>query len=234
MDGSMGGWPPEPASRAFLPAVHSAQRFRGEPVFQMMRNSRFWAFMAVFQLLFGLSVFAMTRQYYLGQPEQTVTPAAAAEQPAQPVRNETPANPHADLRNDPTGDLAELMSSFPGQAQDPVALARQGDRFFAEQRYDLAAQQYRLAVEAGSRDANDYNSLGLTLHYLGRSAEALQILNEGIALDSSYQRIWLTLGYVNSQLGNTEQAREALGTAVRMDADNEIGRSAAAMLEQLP
>jgi tetratricopeptide (TPR) repeat protein len=125
------------------------------------------------------------------------------------------------------------MSSFPGQAQDPAALARQGDQFFAEQRYDLAAQRYRQAIDAGSRDANDYNSLGLTLHYLGRSAEALQVLNEGLALDSTYQRIWLTLGYVNSQLGNAGPAREALTTAVRMGPDNEIGQSAAKMLDSL-
>ena len=190
--------------------------------------------MVVFQLLFGLSVFALTRQYYLGARAQAVT--AAARQPAPPTRNGDTANPHRDLRNNPTGDLAELMSSFPGQApaQDPAALARQGDRYFAEQRYDLAAQQYQQAVDAGSRDANDYNSLGLTLHYLGRSEEALAVLNEGIALDSTYQRIWLTLGYVNSQLGQTEQAREALGTAVQMGPDNEIGRSAQQMLDQLP
>jgi hypothetical protein len=94
----------------------------------MMRNPRFWAFMVVFQLLFGLSVFALTRQYYLGAQAQAV--AAAARQPAPPTRNEDTANPHKDLRNNPTGDLAELMSSFPGQApaQDPAALARQGDR----------------------------------------------------------------------------------------------------------
>ena len=28
-----------------------------------------------------------------------------------------------------------------------------------------------------------YNNLGITLHYLGRSAEAVQRLNEGLALD---------------------------------------------------
>lgn len=197
----------------------------------MNRNARFWAMMALFQLVFGLSVFALTRQYYLSGPQQA---NAVALPPASAADGAGSDNPHVDLRNDPTGDLAELMSSFPGQAQDPAALVRQGDQFFAEQRYDLAAQRYRQAIEAGSRDANDYNSLGLTLHYLGRSAEALQVLNAGIALDSTYQRIWLTLGYVNSQLGNTELAREALGTAVQMGPDNEIGRSAAGMLDQLP
>jgi tetratricopeptide (TPR) repeat protein len=199
----------------------------------MNRNARFWALMALFQLVFGLTVFALTRQYYVSAPQKA---SAAMQLPAPAAGLTGSGNPHADLRNNPTGDLAELMSTFPGQppAQDPVALARQGDRFFAEQRYDLAAQQYRQAIDAGSRDANDYNSLGLTLHYLGRSAEALQVLNEGIALDSTYQRIWLTLGYVNSQLGNAEQAREALGNAVRLGPDNEIGQSATEMLDQLP
>ena len=197
----------------------------------MNRNARFWAMMALFQLVFGLTVFALTREYYVSGPPKA---SPAAQPPASAAADAGLGNPHADLRSDPTGDLAELMSSFPGQAQDPATLARQGDRFFGEQRFDLAAQSYRQAIEAGSRDANDYNSLGLTLHYLGRSAEALQVLNEGIALDSTYQRIWLTLGYVNSQLGHTEQARAALGTAVQMGPDNEIGRSAAEMLDQLP
>ena len=197
----------------------------------MNRNARFWAMMALFQLVFGLSVFALTRQYYVSGPPKASAVALPSASAADGAGSD---NPHADLRSDPSGDLAELMSSFPGEAQDPAALARQGDQFFAEQRYDLAAQRYRQAIEAGSRDANDYNSLGLTLHYLGRSAEALQVLNAGIALDSTYQRIWLTLGYVNSQLGNTELAREALGTAVQMGPDNEIGRSAVDMLNQLP
>lgn len=199
----------------------------------MNRNAWFWALMAVFQIVFGLTVFALTRQYYVSGPPKA---SAAAQQPAPASASAGRSNPHTDLRNNPTGDLAELMSTFPGQApaQDPAALARQGDRYFAEQRYDLAAQQYRQAIDAGSRDANDYNSLGLTLHYLGRSAEALQVLNEGIALDSTYQRIWLTLGFVNTQLGNTGPAREALSTAVQLGPDNEIGQSAATMLGKLP
>jgi Flp pilus assembly protein TadD len=79
-----------------------------------------------------------------------------------------------------------------------------------------------------------YNNLGITLHYLGRSAEALRWLNEGIAKDPTYQRIWLTLGFVNSELGDTGQARIALTKAVQMGADNEIGQSAVRMLENLP
>jgi Flp pilus assembly protein TadD len=72
------------------------------------------------------------------------------------------------------------------------------------------------------------------LHYLGRSTEALDILHKGVAVDSNYQRIWLTLGFVNKQLGNSEQARKALTTAVQLDPDTDVGKSAAKMLEGLP
>jgi Flp pilus assembly protein TadD len=81
---------------------------------------------------------------------------------------------------------------------------------------------------------NTYNNLGITLYYLGRSTEALRILNEGVAVDSTYQRIWLTLGFVNSQVGNAEQARQALTTAVQLGADSEVGRTAQEMLGNLP
>ncbi|MDH3932608.1 MAG: tetratricopeptide repeat protein, partial [Chromatiales bacterium] len=73
-----------------------------------------------------------------------------------------------------------------------------------------------------------------TLHDRGRSDEALRWLNEGVAVDAGYQRIWLTLGYVNSQVGNTEEARAALTKAIDMNPDTDIGQSAANMLAQLP
>jgi hypothetical protein len=52
-------------------------------------------------------------------------------------------------------------------------------------------------------------------------------------VDPSYQRIWLTLGFVNSQVGNTGKAREALTTAAQMGADTEVGQSATQMLQDL-
>lgn len=183
--------------------------------------------MAAFQLLFALGVFALTRAYYLDRAPQ---PSRISDAPF------GAAAPHpmpSTTSGDPRGDLESLISSFPAPSagQDPVELSRQGDAHFRQQQYDRAAQFYEQALRAGSQDANDYNSLGLTLHYLGRSEEALAVLNEGVAVDPDYQRIWLTLGFVNSQLGNLQAAREALGTAVRMGPDNEIGRSAAEMLD---
>ena len=51
-----------------------------------------------------------------------------------------------------------------------------------------------------------------SIHYtkLYESGEALSRLDEGVAADPGNQRIWLTLGFVNSQLGNIDEARKAL------------------------
>lgn len=184
--------------------------------------------MAAFQLLFAFGVFALTRAYYLERAPQSPRISDAPFGAAAPH-----PMPPAISSGDPRDELESLISSFPGQSpgQDPVELSRQGDSYFGQQQYERAAQSYEQALRAGSQDVNDYNSLGLTLHYLGRSEEALAVLNEGIAVDSNYQRIWLTLGFVNSQLGNLPAAREALGNAVRMDPNNEIGHSAAEMLD---
>ena len=190
-----------------------------------MRSARFWGLMVVFQVAFGLMVFAFTRHYYLGRPGDTDTAMATV--------------PHTQMAwPDSTGpdDLERLMSTFPGQVavEDPEQTLLRAEELFVNGNYVQASDMYQRIVSSGYRDVNVYNNLGLTLHYLGRSEEALQRLNEGIALDSSYQRIWLTLGYVSSQVGRFDDARLALTTAVEMDPDNEIGRSAAGMLGSLP
>jgi len=118
--------------------------------------------------------------------------------------------------------------------QDPLEIYRQAEQFFANKQYDRAAQSYEQLLAYSPNDAEIHNNLGLTLHYLGRSNEALQRLNEGTSVDPENQRIWLTLGYVNSQLGNTEEARSALTKATQIGSDESIKRSALQMLEALP
>ena len=189
----------------------------------MIRNSRFWLLMAAFQVAFGLAVFAITRQYYI---EDDV--ALVSSVPGHPTEDAWP-EPNAE------SDLENLISNFPGNSRidDPVKIAHQADEYFSTQQYDRAADSYRKLLKFDPENADTYNNLGITLHYLGRSGEALQVLNEGVAVNPSYQRIWLTLGFVNGQVGNTGKAREALTTAVKMGADTEIGRSATQMLNAL-
>ncbi|MGD2128478.1 MAG: tetratricopeptide repeat protein [Lysobacterales bacterium] len=195
----------------------------------MNRNARFWTLAAVFQVVFGLAVFGLTRQYYIDRPTAPAPGAAAI--------------PHSQLswpKNGAAGgeesELQDLITSFGDHAvvQDPNEIVRRADEFFEEGEYDRAAGLYRQLIDSGFRDVNTYNNLGITLQYLGRTGEALKVLNEGIAVDSSYQRIWLTLGFVSAQAGKLDDARVALQTAVDLDADNEVGKSAAHMLENLP
>lgn len=117
---------------------------------------------------------------------------------------------------------------------DPAEIYRRAEEFFANQQYVQAARLYEQLLEFSPDDAEIYNNLGLTLFYLGRSDEALRRLNDGVAADPEHQRIWLTLGYVNGQLGNTEQARTALTNAVERGGNESIRETARKMLAELP
>ncbi|MGI9206303.1 MAG: tetratricopeptide repeat protein [Woeseiaceae bacterium] len=191
----------------------------------MIRNGKFWTGMAVFQIAFGLGVFALTRQYYL-EPPTPISSAPATSNDSGPGWSE----------NITAANLEQFDLSVPSQTdmRDPVDLSRQANSYFANGQYAQAADLYEKLLVFGPDNADTYNNLGLTLHYLGRSDEALARLNEGIAADASHQRTWLTIGFVNSQLGNTESARTALTNAVEMGADAEIKRSATEMLNRLP
>ena len=182
----------------------------------MMRGAKFWIPMTVFQVVFGLVIFAITRQYYIDNSDD--------------VRADPP------MTSEPSFAWPDFESSTSSQPtiQDPVEISRQADEFFANKQYNRAAELYEQLLTFDPSNVDTYNNFGITLHYLGRSTEALRKLSEGVAADPTYQRIWLTLGFVNSQLGDTEQARIALTTAAQMDADNEVGQTAAKMLEDLP
>jgi len=191
----------------------------------MIRGARFWISITVFQVAFGLAVFFATRQYYISDSD--------------PVGFDPVVLPQSlPVWPDPIAEtgLTQPEWSMPGEltGEDPVQLSRQADEYFASKQYNKAADLYERALALNPNNVDTYNNLGLTLHYLGRSTEALSRLNEGVALNPTHQRIWLTLGFVNSQLGNIEQARAALGTAAQMETDSEIGRSARKMLENLP
>lgn len=180
--------------------------------------------MTVFQITFGLAVFAITRQYYIHDSAKVST--------GLPVIRE-PSLISLDRSRQPNTVQAESPTSSQSTIEDPVAVSRQADELFAKKQYNRAADLYERLLAFHPNNVDTYNNLGLTLHYLGRSTEALRKLNEGVTIDPTHQRIWLTLGFVNGQLGNTEEARTALTTAAQMGADNEIGQSAAKMLENL-
>ena len=186
----------------------------------MKTSKTFWVSMVVFQVAFGFAVFAITRDYY--RAERTTMTSGAP-------RQVTTADRFSSI--DP--DLVVSLGDNAAFSQDPLEVSRRADRSFADGDYAQAAALYEklAAMDPGNVDA--LNNLGLSLHYIGRSEEALQKLKEGISVDPSFQRIWLTLGFVNSSMGNTQAAREALNRAMAMDPDNDVGRSASRMLDDI-
>lgn len=185
----------------------------------MSRGTGFWFAMIAFQILFGLGVFAVTKHYYSGQN------VAPTRQPVAVLPEGLTA-----------ADIARLSSGTPAvrPLQDPAEISRQADEFFFNRQYGQAAELYERLLELNPRDAGVLNNLGLTLHYLGRSTEGLAALGEGVALEPSNQRLWLTLGFINAQLGNTGDARTALTRATEIGTDESIRQSAQTMLQELP
>jgi tetratricopeptide (TPR) repeat protein len=191
----------------------------------MARDKRFWTLLVLVQVFFGLAVFTFTREYYMpdaqavrGHPPTASTPAPAWS------------------RGITATDISRLSS--PGIVEptpsDPAEIYRRAEEYFVNKQYAHAAQLYEQLLAYSPNDAEIYNNLGLTLFYLGRPDDALRQLNEGVARDAGHQRIWLTLGYVNSQLGNTEQAREALSNAMQVGGNASIREAAEKMLAELP
>jgi len=191
----------------------------------MTRDNKFWTLLAVFQVFFGLAVFGITREVYMqdapvvsGHPPITATSSPGWSQGITAT------------------DISQLSS--PGLSMptlsDPAEIYRRANEYFANRQYQGAAELYDQLLAFSPNDAEIYNNLGLTLFYIGRPDDALRRLNEGVAVDAGHQRIWLTLGYVNSELGNTEQARSALTNAMERGSDEKIRDSAMKMLAELP
>ena len=196
----------------------------------MQRGFKFWTVMILFQVVFGLVVFAATRSYY---KHDHGAPTAAANPNRQPILRwdqlTQPGQPAAQPGSPPSAAESTRIAMI----SDPNELGRLASQYYTSQRYELAAEAYDRLLTF-DRNVEVYNNLGITLFNMGRAGEALTALNEGAALDPSYQRIWLTLGFVNSRMGNVEAAREALTTAVGMGTDTDVGQSAQQMLDDLP
>ncbi|MGY8795185.1 MAG: tetratricopeptide repeat protein [Woeseiales bacterium] len=188
------------------------------------RGTQFWLLFALFQIAFGASVFYGTQYYYLKESTETARNQQSQGRPAgnwsEQMETITPA-------------LLDTLVPLQTDAGDPANLVVQANAHFENKQYVAAAKLYEKLIDLDPRNIDAYNNLGITLHYLGRSAEALEWLDAGINLDSTHQRIWLTLGFVHKDLGNFEPAQIALSTAVRIDSDSTIGKSSARFLEEI-
>ena len=174
-------------------------------------------------LVSGVIVFALTRQMYVGETHSDAASSRATAMPS--------AAPQSDQLVVNTAMLETLLSSDSEQ-KDPATMSLLANEYFANGQYEEAADLYYQlsALDPGSVDLQ--NNLGLTLHYINRSEEALAVLTKGSKLNPGNQRIWLTLGFVNKALGNDDAAKSSLETAERINPDSDVGKSASRMLSE--
>ncbi len=129
--------------------------------------------------------------------------------------------------------LSELKARLAENPNDGELHARLGDVYFGMQRFDEAIGYYKKAIELNPDDVDSYNDMGLSYHYKGNTVEGLKFINEGIAKNPYYQRIWLTKGFLLAYgLGNRKEATEAWQKAVTLDPDSPVGKAANAYLEE--
>jgi tetratricopeptide (TPR) repeat protein len=195
-----------------------------------MRGAQFWITMVVFQAAFGLTVFAVTRHYYLSSAPPAPLPTWALGVGTTLPGTAPSAAPFA---------LAPPVSLPPVEAaasasDDPVAVSQRADAAFTSGNYAEAEALYSRLLALNPQNVELYNNLGLTLHYLDRSSEALQKLAAGLKIDPKHQRSWLTTGFVNLRLGNASEARAALTKARDVGDDKQIRESAEKMRAGLP
>ena len=118
-------------------------------------------------------------------------------------------------------------------SDDPEILARLGDSYFVEKNYERAIELYERTLKLNPEDVDSYNDLGLSLHYTGQSNQAVEILKTGAAKAPTFQRIHLTLGFIQMQRGDKKAAITALKKAVELKPDNTVGLEAKRMLGEL-
>jgi len=212
----------------------------------MRRGLALWSAIIAFQIVYGVAVFLITRQLYRDQPVATGQDQGMFQSRALGVPHSIPQG----MQNRSTVSLpgserftledAERLvanrtsGSNPATSTNPEELSRVADQHFLDGLYQQAAAEYARVLEQAPHNPDVYNNLGLTLHYVGRSQEAVETLENGIAVDATNQRIWLTLGFVQWGMGDVSAARPALTKAAELDSESRVGREAKRLLDELP
>ena len=124
----------------------------------------------------------------------------------------------------------EPLEKLGVDTNNPQALAVLGDKYFEGSKFNQAIEIYKKVLELDPRDIDTYNDLGLAYQYANRPDLAADILKKGVAIAPSYQRIWLSLGFVHMSTGNNEEAKAALKKAVELDPKSDVGQEAMRMI----
>lgn len=151
------------------------------------------------------------------QPQQATQQQTQQQAPAQGVQNATL--------------IADLEARLKDDPKNPEVLWRLGDAYFDAKQFNESVKHYKKVLEVKPGEADLYNDLGLSLHYLGNSAEAVKYLDEGIKKNPYHQRIWLTKGFILAYgMGDLEGAKVAWEKANALNPESQIGKAASEYL----
>jgi len=131
------------------------------------------------------------------------------------------------------GDNISLTDELEANANDPKALASIGDRYFEGGKYVEAIDIYKKVLSLDPNDIDTYNDLGLAYAYMKQTDKAIETLKKGSEIMPSYQRVWMSLGFVSASVGKKEEAKTAFAKAVELGPDTPVGKEAGKMLNQM-
>ena len=183
----------------------------------------------LFLLVYGVGILAFARWWYAPEP-------AVSQAQAKPSLNGQASESREALPGSETKPVADPPQAMP-PANAPLAegqsLRVRAQSAYAAGDYASAATYYEQALAQSPGDVELSNNLGLVLHYLGRTAQAIELLEAAAVDHPSHQRVWLTYGFVLANAGHEDRAREALLRARDLDPQSAIGAEATRILEPL-
>jgi tetratricopeptide (TPR) repeat protein len=130
--------------------------------------------------------------------------------------------------------VADLKASLAENPDEVELITQLGDAYFEQRNFAEAVNYYKKSLTMKEGDADIYNDLGLSMHYIDNSAEGLKYIEMGILQSPFNQRIWLTKGFLLAYgLGDMNGARAAWEKARALDPESGIGKAAADYLAQI-
>jgi tetratricopeptide (TPR) repeat protein len=192
-----------------------------------------WILIAIFIIVSGIVIAALISRYYRTEkPSEAVSKRSPA---VGPVTDLPPTRQGGQAGQAGSGTTLQVvpLEQLGVDVKNPQSLAMLGDRYFENKNFEQAILIYNKVLELNPNDADTYNDKGLALHYAGKSDMAIETLKKGSRTDLSYQRIWLSLGYVLATSGKQEEAKTSLKKAIEMNPATEMGKEAQRLLEKL-
>ncbi|MHC4357419.1 MAG: tetratricopeptide repeat protein, partial [Planctomycetota bacterium] len=111
---------------------------------------------------------------------------------------------------------------------DAVLQRALGEKYYKDQQYHLAAEQFTSVVEMTPGDVRAYDGLGRSYREMGEYGEAIEALNRGILLrppsstSPEFAIPYATKGVTYDMMGKHEKAVVVYETAITLDPTNDV------------